>query len=83
VKLLLDSVRSKIAIATANSPNHPADHALKAIFDRMSLQTNAPNPDTLIDCEALKASGFKNAGVFVVNRRPPTSTAWTSLNSGA
>jgi hypothetical protein len=37
----------------------------------MAIQTNAPKPGIPIDCEALKASGFKNAGILVANLDDP------------
>ncbi|MGM4906275.1 hypothetical protein AB8B21_05640 [Tardiphaga sp. 866_E4_N2_1] len=33
----------------------------------MHLRTNSPTPGRPIDCEALKASGFRNADILVVN----------------
>jgi hypothetical protein len=33
----------------------------------MSLRTNAPQPGVPIDCEGMKASGFRNAGILVVH----------------
>jgi hypothetical protein len=33
----------------------------------MHLRTNSPTPGRPIDCESIKASGFKNAGILVVD----------------
>ena len=33
----------------------------------MRLQTNALKPGNPIDCESIKASGFKNAGILVAD----------------
>jgi hypothetical protein len=37
----------------------------------MRLQTNAPKPGIPINCEALKASGFRNADILVVDLNDP------------
>ncbi|QUS39544.1 hypothetical protein RPMA_12380 [Tardiphaga alba] len=33
----------------------------------MHLRTNAPQPGRPMDLDAMKASGFRNAGILVVN----------------
>jgi hypothetical protein len=33
----------------------------------MNLRSNAPQPGIPIDCEGMKASGFRNAGILVVD----------------
>jgi hypothetical protein len=33
----------------------------------MHLRTNAPRYGEPIDCEAMKVSGFRNAGILVIN----------------
>lgn len=48
----------------------PSSVTLNTVSD-MRLQTNAPKPGIPIDCEALKASGFKNAGILIVNLDDP------------
>ncbi|MDB5552831.1 MAG: hypothetical protein JWL86_2815 [Rhizobium sp.] len=35
------------------------------------LRTNAPQPGRPMDPEAMKASGFKNAGILIVNLDDP------------
>ncbi len=37
----------------------------------MHLRTNAPQPGQPIDCEAMKASGFRNAGILVIDLSDP------------
>lgn len=37
----------------------------------MRLQSNALKPGIPIDCESIKASGFKNAGILVVDLNDP------------
>jgi hypothetical protein len=58
-------------VRSANGPGYPAYSVLNTVSDRMRLQTNAFKPGIPIDCEALKASGFKNAGVLVVDLNDP------------
>jgi hypothetical protein len=37
----------------------------------MNLRTSTPQPGRPIDCEALKASGFRNAGILVADLDDP------------
>ncbi len=37
----------------------------------MHLRSNALQPGNPIDCEAIKASGFRNAGILVVDLNDP------------
>jgi hypothetical protein len=51
-------------------PGPSSASALNTVSD-MRLQTNAPKPGIPIDREALKASGFKNANILIVNLDDP------------
>ncbi|WP_398473477.1 hypothetical protein [Tardiphaga sp.] len=52
----------------ANAGSCPHARALEKICPaNMYLRTNAPQPGRPMDLDAMKASGFRNAGILVVN----------------